>query len=365
MVKKVKNKTILILCNHKIVLYNFKKELVESLVKDGYDVYISMPFGDSLSYFKEVLNCKCIETNIDRRGINPIKDLKLVFIYLKLCIKVKPNQIFSLTIKPTIYGGFIAKLLKIKFVCNITGIGSAFQSNNYLKRIIVFMYKIAIRKCKMCFFENNENRSTFLDLGIIDEKNSLVVSGAGVNLDKFPYVSMEKHDRVIFTFVGRIMKEKGIEEFLYAVNKLQNSKVEFRVYGFCEDDYIEKLNAFNKLENFNYYGFTNDMKDVYAEADVIVLPSYHEGMSNVLLEAAATGRAIITSDIPGCKETVINNKSGFLVPVMDEKKLYDAMNKYITLDYNIRLQMSLVAREHMEKNFNRIEVNRKYLNAFK
>lgn len=358
------NKKVLILCNHKIVLYNFKKELIHGLKEKGYDVYISLPFEDRLDYFSKELGCHCIETKVNRRGINPFTDLKLIYFYYQLMKKIKPDLVFSLTIKPTIYGGLCAKHFKTKFITNITGTGSAFQKENLLKKIIVYLYRAALKQCDACFFENEDNKQVFLKNKIVTNQQSIVVSGSGVNLNEFPYLTHDSNDELVFSFIGRVMKEKGIDEFLYCVEKLNNVKnIKFDVYGFCEDEYETILHDLEKYENFKYNGFTNNMKKVYMETDCVVLPSYHEGMSNVLLEAAASGCIIITTDIPGCRETVINKRTGYLTEPQNKAQVLEKMKAILEMDRKDITEMRRNARNLMEQIFDRDVVNNAYLSV--
>ena len=356
------NKKILVLCNHNIVLYNFKKELIKALKEEGFDIYISMPFDNSLNYFENELKCKCFETQVDRRGLNPLKDLKLFRKYNHLIKIIKPDLIFAMTIKPTIYGGICSRIHRINFITNITGIGTTFQNNSLLKKVIISLYKKALHNCKACFFENEENKKIFLEYGIVNEKQAITVKGAGVNLNEFRIQPQVKKDCLVFSFVGRVMKEKGIDEFLYCVEKLKAKKdIEFRVYGFCEDDYLKQLKKLEKNENFKYYGFVKDMKKVYKESDVIVLPSYHEGMSNVLLEAAACGDVIITTNIYGCKEAVDNGKTGFLIRKKNKEELLECIKFISKMNYNDIKEMGVAAREKMVIEFDREKINQIYL----
>lgn len=363
-VQLLMHKDILILCNHEIVLFNFKKELVTRLCEEGYNVHISMPFISSLSFFREELHCNCIETKIDRRGINPVIDFQLIKFYHRLIKKIQPDMMFSLTIKPTIYGGLLSRISHINYLTNITGLGSAFQSDNWLRKFVVFMYKAALKNVDNCYFENEDNRNVFLKDKIVSKENSTVVNGAGVNLVEFCYKPLIPKTTLVFAFIGRVMKEKGIDEFLYCVKKLQHESIEFRVYGFCEEEYIDKLESMEKLENFHYYGFCKDIKTIYEDLDVIVLPSYHEGMSNVLLEGAATGRILITTDIFGCKEAVRDNESGFLAKKADSESLLSACRKAIALSFEERVKYGINARNLMLEQFDRNRINNEYMQEF-
>lgn len=361
--EKLTHKNILILCNHEIVLYNFKKELIQKISEKGYQVHISMPFNHSLPFFEDTLKCDCIETRIDRRGINPLKDFKLILFYRKLIKELKPDLVFTLTIKPTIYGGVVSRIYGVDYITNITGLGSAFQNDNWLRKFVVHMYRVALKNVKKAFFENEDNCRVFLEDKIVEVENSCIVHGAGVNLQEFKFVNPCKNPKLVFAFIGRVMKEKGIDEFLYCVDKLRNENAEFRVYGFCEEEYIARLKEMEKNPNFHYFGFCNDIANKYNEFDIIVLPSYHEGMSNVLLEGASKGKILITSDIFGCKEAVIDGKSGFLATKADKESLLEACRKALALSYEERVAFGLEARKLMEKEFDRNIINKQYMEA--
>lgn len=363
-INKAMKKHILFLGNHEVGFYSYKKELVNKVIELGYNVHISAPFEKTLHYFHDELGCDCIETQIDRRGINPMLDLKLIKFYSKIVREIEPDLIFSLTIKPTIYGGFVTNHYKIPFITNITGLGSVFQHDNWLRKIVVLLYRFALKNVRACFFENIDNRQVFLNEKITTMRNSVVVNGAGVNLKEFQYLKIEDKNKIVFAFIGRVMKEKGIDEFFYCVKELQSQNVEFRVYGFCEEEYVDTLKELEKYDNFHYYGFCSDIETVYEKIDCLVLPSYHEGMANVLLEAAATGRILITSNIFGCKETVIDNITGFLVTRGDKDSLLSACKKVLELTYEDRIDMGEKARKLMEEQFDRNFINDRYMLAF-
>lgn len=347
---------ILIATNHSYMLYRFRKELIAELLKDN-SVTLSMPFVGHEKDF-EVMGCKCINTEIDRRGINPKTDFKLLLNYIKLIKTEKPDKIITYSIKPNIYCGIAASLFRIPYFVNVQGLGTAFQSKK-LAPVVTAMYKVATRKAKTLFFENTANAQEFIDRKILKKDQITVLNGAGINLDIYKYTEYPDDAVVKFLYLGRIMKEKGIDELFDAFSRLKNQfgdKVSLDIVGFFEDEYKDVIDTLSEKKKINFHGFQTDTVPYYQNCSCVILPSYHEGLSNVLLEASATGRPVITSDIPGCKETVDNEKTGYLVNVKDADDLYDKMKKFVLLSVEEKSIMGKNARKKMENEFDKKQV---------
>lgn len=345
-------KKILILANNDVGLFKFRKELIEELLKDN-EVYISLPYGKFIDVLVDK-GCHFIDTPLDRRGINPIKDLTLVNRYRKIFKQIKPDLAITYTIKPNIYGGVIAKKKGVDYAVNITGLGTAFQSDNCIRKLVVMMYKIALKKVKVVFFENVENKQIFIDEKITIEEKTCCLNGAGVNLDEYPFTPYpDENEPIRFLFIGRIMKEKGIDEYLYVAKEIKKEylDVQFDIVGPLEDQYKNIIEAYVDDSIINYYGFQDDVKPFIAKCHCFVLPSYHEGMANTLLEAATMGRPLITSDIHGCKEAICNN--GYIVNSKDKENLYNCIKKFIENDYSQKVEMASNSRKHVQKLFDK------------
>lgn len=248
--------------------------------------------------------------------------------------------------------GLLCSCKKIPYYANVQGLGTAFQKP-VLAGFVTVLYRIAFRKVKYVFFENKENAREFGERNIVSADRQVVLPGAGINLEKYKMEPYPNHSRVHFLYLGRIMKEKGIEELFYAVRRLKEENEDFvlDLAGFFEDIYKKQVEELEQLGIAHFYGFQSDPRPFYAEADCVVLPSYHEGMSNVLLEAAATGRPVITSNIPGCRESVENGKSGLLVEVKNKEMLYQAMKKMLHCSREERAKMGKAGREKMKREF--------------
>lgn len=350
-----RKKEILIVTNHSYMLYRFRKELIEELLKD-HKVVISTPFVGHEDDLRE-LGARCIETEVDRRSINPLTDLKLLRSYQTLLKKEKPDLVITYSIKPNIYMGYLCGKMRIPFYANVQGLGTAFQKP-ILSDIVTLMYKKALKKAEKVFFENQVNAREFVKRKILCEQKEVVLHGAGINLEEYPYCEYPKNEKIHFLYLGRIMKEKGMDELLGAVQRLKKDGYDFTLdlVGFFEDEYKGQVRSLEKKGIVRFHGFQENPLPYYEQADCVVLPSYHEGMSNVLLEAAATGRAIITSDIPGCREAVDDGKSGMLCRVKSTESLYKAMRRFLQLSQKTREHIGKAGREKIEREFDKKKV---------
>lgn len=352
------NNKILILANNSGGLYGFRKELIQELIAQGYEVYASTPFDNHIDDLMQ-LGIHLIETKINRRGINPINDFKLILDYFKIIKKIRPSLIITYTIKPNLYGGSVARILKIPYAINITGLGTAFQNDNLLRKFVVAWYKFACKKVKVLFFENEGNKNLFLDFNIVDSDKCCVLHGAGVNTEHYYFTKYPPiEDKLHFLFIGRIMKEKGVDELFWAIDKLyQNNKnIILDVVGSFEDDYESKIKDLEQKGCLHYYGYQNDVRPFIKQCHCFVLPSYHEGMANTLLECAAMGRPLITSNIHGCKEAVIDGKNGYLVAVKNQEDLYEKLSFFINVDFESKKNMCVESRKHIVENFDKYKV---------
>ena len=354
---------ILIITNHSYMLYRFRRELIQQLQKE-HEVVLSMPFVGHEDDF-QAMGLRCIHTEIDRRGINPKTDLKLLMNYRKLLKKERPDLVITYSIKPNIYAGLVCSQLGIPFCSNVQGLGTAFQRKGPAQ-FVTLLYKTALQKARVVFFENEGNAQEFIDRNILPREKITVLPGAGINLERYPLMPYPENDRIHFLYLGRIMKEKGIDELFAAMRRLHEelgNMVQLDLVGFFDDDYEAQVNALVADGIAVFHGFQTDPTPFYAAADCVVLPSYHEGLSNVLLEAAAMGRPVITSDIHGCKETVDYGRSGLLCRVKDADDLLDQMRRMASLSRADREQMGLAARQKVEREFDKRTVVQKTIQA--
>lgn len=355
---------IVIVTNSSGGLCNFRKMLIEKLLIDN-EVVAYTPFRGSEDILRKV-GCIMKELRIDRRGTNPIADSKLVINLIRIFIKEKPDLVITYTIKPNIYAGFVCRLLKIPYAANITGLGTAFERGKLLETATCFMYKVALRKAKVVFFENDFNRQLFIKKGIVKKERTCRLMGAGVDLNKFSMLPYPTEDTPFhFLFIGRIMKEKGIEELLAATKMLVDEGYDLvlDILGRYEENYKELIDSYSNEGWLHYHGLQKDVRPFIQSAHCFVLPSYHEGMANTNLENAASGRPVITSDIPGCNEAIIAGISGLTCEPKNVKSLYRVMKQMISYNNEDREKMGLAGREHMEKTFDKEKVVQMTLRA--
>ena len=339
-------KRVLFLVNHDVVIYNFRKELVERLLSDGNEVVISSPYGERIDLLKN-MGCRYVPVKLDRHGKNPLDEIRLIFYYIELIRTVKPDMIFSYTIKPNLYGSLAATICKVPIVVNITGLGSAVENPGKLQKLMIAAYKIAFRKVQTIFVQNEENRQFFIDNHIAVEKLKLL-PGSGVNLEQFHVLDYPDDKTVEFVFISRIMKEKGIDQYLEMAEYIRKkySQTRFHICGFCEEEYEDILKEYEDEGIITYHGLIMDVREVLEYTHCTVHPSYYpEGISNVLLESAASGRPLISTDRSGCREVIDDGVNGYIVPQKDAKALIEAVEKFMRLKNEERLQMGLAGRE--------------------
>lgn len=355
---------VLFLVNHDVVIYNFRLELVEELLKQGHDVFISCPNGERINELTK-LGAVHRDIYISRHGINPFRDMKLIREYKKLIKDIRPDIIFTYTIKPNIYGAIAAKKHNIPCVANITGLGMAVENQGIKQKICILLYKHAFKKIKKVFLQNEENREFFIKHKIAIGKHDLL-PGSGVNLDRFRPLPFPKTDVINFVFIGRILEEKGIEYYLQCAKYIKEkyANVEFHVCGFVEDKYHGKLQQFVDDGIVIYHGMVRDIRAIHAFSHCTVFPSFYpEGMSNVLLEASACARPVITTNRSGCRETVDDCITGYVVPVKNQDALNNAVERFFNSEQKER--MGINARAKVEKEFDRQIIVKKYLEELK
>ena len=341
----------LILTNFDLGLYQFRRELVKELLKQG-DVYISLPYGELVDKLVED-GCKFIETPLDRRGMNPAKDLALIMFYISTIKKLKPDVVLTYTIKPNVYGGMVCGMLNVPYLSNITGLGTSIQNGGPVAKLSLALYRAGLKKSKCVFFQNQTNRHFFVTEGIAKGKTRLV-PGSGVNLQQHcaePYP--DEKDGIRFLFVGRIMRDKGISELLEAFKTIHSKhpNVTIDAVGPEEEDYVA---AFAEAgDAVRYLGPQTGMHSFYKNCHCVVLPSYHEGTANVMLEASATARPVITTTVPGCRETFDEGITGFGCEARNADSLTVAIEKFLNLTTEERTKMGLAARAKMEREYDR------------
>lgn len=355
-------KKVLMLGNHEIVIYNFRKELIERMIQEGYEVYIALPYGTKVELLKE-MGCKFVNTPINRRNTNPLEDIKVFLKYMKILNEINPNIVLTYTVKPNVYGGIACRLKKIPYICNVTGLGSGYLNGGIVQKVVQTLSKLAFRKANKVFFQNTADRDLLVKQGVVKENYDLL-PGSGVNLDTYKLLPYPPEDQPInFNFVARVMKDKGIDEYLESAKiiKKKYPDVIFNVIGMIDQPhYQDILRKYEEEGIIKYHGFQTDMIPFIEKCNCMINPSYTEGMSNVLLENAACGRPIIASDIPGCKEIIDEGINGYKFQVKNAQELSEKIEMFINNAYEDKIILGIKGREKVGKEFDRQIVVNKY-----
>ena len=346
-------------------LYSFRKEVMKAFVDRGDEVMVSAPVDDKAPDV-EKLGCTVIDTQFNRQGTNPMADIKLMWRYRKLIKQTKADVVLTYTIKPNLYGGMACALTGVPQIANVTGLGAAVEYPGLMQKLTIFLYKIGMRKTRLTFFQNTDNMEFCQEHGMVAGPAQLI-PGSGVNLEhhaKMPYPA--ETEPVRFLFMGRIRREKGIEEYIAAAERITKKfdNVEFHVVGGCEGDYEQQLLDLQGKGIITYHGRQRDVRPFIAMTACTLHPSFYpEGMSNVLLESCSTGRPIMTTMRAGCREIVDDGVNGYVVKQQDAEDLIEKVEKFLALPYTERKAMGDAAREKAEREFDRNLVVKAYLKA--
>lgn len=339
-------------------LYEFRRDLILRMIADGDEVIALTPCEGREEQLREI-GVRIIDISVDRRGMNPVKDCLLLNSYKEIIKVENPDVVISYTIKPNIYGGLVCRFRRIPYAVNITGLGTAFEGQGFLRKLVTILYKIALKKAKVVFFENSENMQIFLNEKIINKSQAVLLSGAGVNLDHFNVLEYPEIDtEVKFLFMGRVMAEKGVNELFEVMRKLKREGIicSLDMLGGFDENYERKIKEAEDEGWLKYHGYQSDVRPFIESCHCFVLPSYHEGMANTNLECASSGRPVITSNIPGCKEAVIDGVSGLLCEPKSVESLYLVMKRMVDMNGKERKAMGIAGRKHMEEVFDKKKV---------
>lgn len=359
-----KNKPLIaLLTNNDDDIYCFRKELIEGLINEGYEMLISCPNGPKFDLMRDI-PFRYDDPVIDRRGTNVIADAKLFLHYRKLFKNERPDVVLTYTAKPNVYASIAARSLNIPYINNVTGIGSVVNMTGLKKSFILWLFKLAYKGAACVMFQNSTNMKLAVDSGMVKGDYKLI-PGSGVDLNRYPLQTYPdggdgiEGNTVVFNYIGRILHDKGVDDYIEAAKRIKKKypNTEFNMIGFIEpteNHYEKELTDLQKPGIVYYRGSQKDVKPWVKRAHAIIHPStYGEGMSNVLLENASSGRFLITTDNPGCKETVINGKSGYIYHGGNVDELVESITKFLNLDNDTRKSMGIEGRKHVESNFSR------------
>lgn len=366
---KPKNKTVVVCSNYAWTIFNFRMPIIRRLKADGYRVIVLTQFdGYELIIGEEV--DEIIPLFISRKGINPFIDFFTFLDFVKNLALSKPDLVMLFTIKPVIYGSIAARLFNVKSIAMITGLGTAFIANNWITKVAKFLYRTALSSVSLVFFQNIDDKDLFVGQKLVDAKVCRLTPGSGVDLDKFSPVELPLANKITFLLIGRMLWDKGVGEFVDAarVVKTKTTNVEFQLLGPLG---VENRTAISKtqMENWvkegivQYLGESDCVGAFIEKASCVVLPSYREGTSRVLLEAAAMGRPIITTNVTGCREIVDHGVNGFLCKLKSPLDLEKKMIDMAVLSHKERAEMGRKGRQKVENEFDQEIVCQIYMDA--
>ncbi|QND68818.1 glycosyltransferase family 4 protein [Mesorhizobium loti] len=360
---------IIISINTSWNVVNFRKGLIEALRSHGYDVVIMAP-RDEYSSRIAAMGCRYVELEMDNSGTSPLRDVVLLWRYWRLLRRERPLAFVGFTIKPNVFGSIAANLNGIAVINNISGLGTAFVRGGLLLRIAKALYRVALARSRMVFFQNDDDRMLFVDAHLVRKDQTGLLPGSGIDLAHFapPSEARTRSGAIVFLLVARLLWDKGIGEFIEAARLVRQELpgVRFQLLGFLD---VENRTAVSrqKVEQWvgeglvEYLGSTDDVRPFLRAADCVVLPSYREGTPRSLLEAAAMGKSLIATDVPGCREVVDHAVNGFLCKVRDPGDLASKMIEFVRMDEASMDRMGVESRRKVERQFSETIVIEKYM----
>lgn len=360
---------VLISVNTAWNLVNYRAGLIRALMRKGYEVIAVAPHDRYVSQL-QALGCRYISIPMDNQGKNPVRDALLFFRYLRILIRERPAVYLGYTIKPNIYGSLAAHLVGVPVINNIAGLGAAFMKSGWLNRLARILYRLALAKSYRVFFQNADDRELFETGKLVGPKKSDRVPGSGVDLSRFTPSPLLGGEEVKFLLIARMLWDKGVGEYVEAARMLRRRgvKAEFGLLGFLE---VQNPSAISRSQMdewvkegvVNYLGTSDDVRHEIALADCVVLPSYREGTPRTLLEAAALGRPVVTTDAVGCRDVIDNHVSGYLCRPGDAADLAEKLAMVVALTPRERSEMGISGRAKMEREYDEQIVINKYFDA--
>ena len=351
-------------------LWNYRLGLIKTLLNDGNDIYLLAPVDQTTKKFSD-LGCRYVPIPMKRKGSNILQELLLLIRFYKSIKEIHPDVLITFTIKPVVYGGFVARFLGIPVVATITGLGTAFIRRGWITVVAKNLYKQGLVSAKTVFFQNHDDERMFIGAGLVSKHQVAQIPGSGIDLKRFSFSPLFETNRdgtEIFLLAGRMLWDKGIQEYVESARivKVSYPNVEFQLLGEIGSDNVsaiskEKILSWQEEGIVAYLGVTSDVRPYIKKADCVVLPSYREGLSRTLLEAGAIGRPVIATRVVGCKEIVEDGRTGFLVNPKDPADLAAKLCQFLSLSLNERHQMGKVARQKIEEDFDEKHVIEKYI----
>lgn len=358
---------IAIVLNTSWNIYNFRMSLIKEFIAQGHEIHTIAPNDE---YTNHLIQAGCIHHNVrmDSRGANPIKDSALILELLLIYRKIRPSVIFHYTIKPNVYGTLAAAMLKIPVVNNVCGLGTVFLKQNLMSFFAIFLYRISFRFARKVFFQNPDDLKLFIERKLVSPHKADLVPGSGVNLVKFFPLEFVRNKQFTFLMISRLITDKGVMEYVDAVRKLKRKGINarFQILGTRDPQHKrgikdEVIDGWVEIGVIEYMGTASDVRPYIEKIDCIVLPSYREGTPRTLLEAAASCKPIVTTDVPGCNHVVVNGFNGLLCKMKDANDLAEKMEMMAGLKDEQLIAFGKNGRAKAEAEYDEALVINKYL----
>jgi len=360
---------ILISINTAWNVYNFRTGLIKHLIGLGYEIHIAAPRDDYVGRL-EALGCIFHALDMNNKGTSPREDFDLYCQYVALMTAIKPDVFIGYTIKPNVYGNFAAHKLRISTINNISGLGTAFIRKTWVTYVVKALYKASLKKASTVFFQNDDDCNLFKKAGLVRPESTEVLPGSGINLDTFKARDQASNSPPKFLLIARLLRDKGVGEYVEAARHLRERGVNahLQILGFLDVANQtavtqDEVDLWVKEGLIEYLGTSDDVRPFIKSADCIVLPSYREGTPRTLLEAAAMARPIIATNVPGCKEVVIDAETGYLCEVRNGEDLSRKMEQFCMLSSDAKKTMGQKSRALAERKFDEKIVIQAYENA--
>ena len=356
----MKTMRIAIVANTTWNIYNFRLNIIRKLISEGHEVIVMAPVDKFIFYTESLPQVLHIPIHhLHRDSVNPLQDLRLFVELIRLYRHYKPDLVLHYTVKPNIWGGFAARLLGIPSIAIVTGLGYSLLHEGWINFVTGVLYKFSLPLHRKVIFENNDDKKLFEKEGLVSPSKSISIKGCGVDTTFFaPNGDGRRDDLITFTFIGRLLYDKGVKEFIDAAQlvKDQNTNIQFWLIGEIDKENPssirnEDLMKWIRDPNIHYHGATENIRKFIEKSDCIVLPSYREGMPKVIMESMSMERAVITTDTAGCRETVNENINGYLVPVRNSIALSNAMLRFIALSDQEKINMGKAGRIKVLQEF--------------
>lgn len=364
-------KVVLLSSNSLWNITNFRSPIVERLAADGYRILVLAPRNADLDKFTLPAHVHAVE--IDRSGLNPFKDAALLWRYAMLLHRLRPVAYFGWTIKPNIYGSLAGRLFNVPTILNVSGLGTAFLRSSVLSLLVCWMYRAAFKRAHVVFFQNSDDRDMFVKRKLVDPNRARLVAGSGIDLEKFrPEPVASGPQSPVFLLIARLLRDKGIEEFVEAARTLKRElpQARFQLLGPLDRDnrsaiQKDELDRWITSGTIEYLGAAHDVRPFIRASSAVVLPSYREGLPRSLLEGAAMGRPLIATDVPGCRDVVAHGQNGYLCKARDSVSLAEAMKALAQLGERDLIEMGRASRKLVECRFSDRLVTEAYVGALR